>query len=626
MLKKLKLDQTKKYEHSIAVNEIVRMVVAFVKGRRHYLSIGAEQGDIPKWDDLIIQDSSESFIHIQVKRQITDFSRGRNKCIRDRYVQNRRIGEWRDLSPFDEAIKGLADWVRENDPTTSHPKRGFVVEIPESNTQIKDGLEIRHFRALCENHIKRVTDIAGLEELQNVDSSVKNCFDWLRTWCGFENWNHILSALQILQIKTSGLESDIDFRTEETLKEIFCAERVREIRLKIGSYLDENTTFTGAIQPRQLLFGLQDFLLIAVPSWTQFQKQDRSWKISGIHDLERHDIIERPSVVVPFLWSNGKVKNLKIAAPVNKNCKLSDSLIQLAIHQNGQVNTHCTDADGWKRCIEEKIGNTLGTSKEDLENLNFIQDREPFFTSEYKILNLRRDHESIAEELKNEMIAKTWSLVSDKVGKKLDEMEGSELRDALELNWISWESQLSPSTGEQNFLFKNILQPNAEGEDILGELRIGAKTSNLIADGIYILLIVSVCIGDENSNWKYIREHSVNTIGLSCWSGPSGKKKSVRFITDEGILDLIGKESSDIVILSSTEVSPSEIYDEDLMGGTYEAESLASPNLPKLLVTNHPKFRRLVKKGEIGPLKGYLNSFLQKREILKEEAIKKVII
>lgn len=53
MLKKLKLDQTKIYEQTIATYEISSMLVDFVRGRKHHLSIGAEQGDIDSWDDLI---------------------------------------------------------------------------------------------------------------------------------------------------------------------------------------------------------------------------------------------------------------------------------------------------------------------------------------------------------------------------------------------------------------------------------------------------------------------------------------------------------------------------------------------------------------------------------------------
>ena len=100
MLKRLRLDQTKKYEQSIASYEITKMLVAFVKGRQHYLCIGAEQGDIPQWDDLIIQDKVDSYIHIQVKRYTTDFSN--DLIIRDTYKQGNRKGTLRGLSPFDK--------------------------------------------------------------------------------------------------------------------------------------------------------------------------------------------------------------------------------------------------------------------------------------------------------------------------------------------------------------------------------------------------------------------------------------------------------------------------------------------------------------------------------------------
>ena len=71
-----------------------------------------------------------------------------------------------------------------------------------------------------------------------------------------------------------------------------------------------------------------------------------------------------------------------------------------------------------------------------------------------------------------------------------------------------------------------MLHPDAEGEDINGEFRIGAKTTDLIVDGIYLLLAISVALCDKHNNWKITSDnYSVTTIGLSCWSGPSGKKK-----------------------------------------------------------------------------------------------------
>ena len=74
MLKKLRLDQTKVYEKCLALEEISTMLVSFVKGLPHHLAIGAEQGDIDKWDDLVIQTNNSDYIHVQVKRQTTPFS------------------------------------------------------------------------------------------------------------------------------------------------------------------------------------------------------------------------------------------------------------------------------------------------------------------------------------------------------------------------------------------------------------------------------------------------------------------------------------------------------------------------------------------------------------------------
>ncbi len=63
MLKKLKLDQTKIYEQTIATYGIASMLIYFVRGRKHYLSIGAEQGDIDTWDDLVIEKENLRIYH-----------------------------------------------------------------------------------------------------------------------------------------------------------------------------------------------------------------------------------------------------------------------------------------------------------------------------------------------------------------------------------------------------------------------------------------------------------------------------------------------------------------------------------------------------------------------------------
>ena len=105
MLKKLALDQTKVYERHLALEEISKMLVFFVKGLPHHLAIGAEQGDIDKWDDLVIQTNTGSYIHVQAKRQTTPFSS--DPIIRDKLSQGKREGVPRDLSTFDKTLKSL---------------------------------------------------------------------------------------------------------------------------------------------------------------------------------------------------------------------------------------------------------------------------------------------------------------------------------------------------------------------------------------------------------------------------------------------------------------------------------------------------------------------------------------
>ncbi|MEK0338156.1 MAG: hypothetical protein QQN41_12050, partial [Nitrosopumilus sp.] len=361
MLKKLRLNQGDNYQRNVATFEIAMMLIDFVNGRKHYLCIGSEQGELIKWDDILIKKEQDSFIHIQVKRQTSDFGNKNDECQRNLYTQGARINQKRNLSPLDELMKDLADWSRNIDLTKMNPKREFWIELPEGSLQIKMGLKVKHLKDLCENHIKpAVTKSKDLEKLASTDSNIKNCFIWLTSWCDFNNWDHILKALQFLKIKTEGTDSLIIEKTEKLIKEIFITNKTKEVRLKILSYTIKNSAFSSAISPRNLLFELKDYLHQNIATWTQFEKVDSHWNISGIHDLEFNDIIERPSIIVPSLWNNDRSRYLKIKAPVNDSCKLSESLMRLVVHQDGLVHTHCEDKIGWVNSIKCKVGGTIG--------------------------------------------------------------------------------------------------------------------------------------------------------------------------------------------------------------------------------------------------------------------------
>lgn len=618
MLKKLFLDQTKKYEQAIAIYEISKMLVGFVQGRKHHLGVGAEQGDIKDWDDFVYETSNNTFIHVQVKRQQTNFSD--KPCTKDSTKDEK-------LSTLDKSMQSLAKWIKKSKPN-SQIKRTFVLELPAIDIQIKKELTVRQFRDFNTIHIVHATDAQGLSKLQNTqnDKTTQNIFNWLINWCEFDDWEHILQALRVLTLKVVGNEVDILTNAEGLLKPVF--REGKEVINMIKLFILDNTAYTATIKPRQLLFELKDYLFQNISIWTQFEKVDSHWNISGIHDLEFNDKIERPSIIVPSLWNNDRSRYLKIKAPVNDSCKLSESLMRLVVHQDGLVHTHCEDKIGWVNSIKCKVGGTIGIGANDLDNLSVVENTEVFSTSDNKTLKSRSEHESISEELHTEMLAKTWTLVLKNIEKKLDEMESSELRKAVETRWNTWKLQFEKSPCKQKKLFHNMLHPKAEGKDIVDELRVGAKTASLLADGLFLLLVVSVCLDVENKgDWENITSYlSINTIGLCFWSGPAGKERKVRKISNLSVTqELLGKENDSVLILSGTDSSNSAILGNDLTGVVYNDISLAAPNTPKLLITNDPIINNFIEKGEIATLKRFLESNLNKQEHIRKESIQRAM-
>ena len=310
MLKKLNLDGTKEYEVAVAASHVSQMLVAYSQGHEHILSIGAEQGEVAKWDDLVLKEKTGER-HIQIKRQNTDFNL--DPCVRNKYTRKKRKGQLKDLSPFDEAIKSLGEWVSVNDPSTTDKKKTFEVYLPEGTVHIKSEIQVNVLKHLCENHIKDVTTAQGLNNLQAIDANINHCYDWLTTWCGFKDWEHILKALRLLEIVAGGSKVDIDSNTINNLQNIFHSPS--EVLIKIKGFICDNTTFTGAITPRHLLKLVRSNLQPEVLPWTQFEQTGMDWEISGTIDTELDHDFERPSVLVPILWDTTNKGNLKLVVP-----------------------------------------------------------------------------------------------------------------------------------------------------------------------------------------------------------------------------------------------------------------------------------------------------------------------
>jgi hypothetical protein len=295
---------------------------------------------------------------------------------------------------------------------------------------------------------------------------------------------------------------------------------------------------------------------------------------------------------------------------------IHESIFRLAIHLDGNVSGLCANWEGWKVCIENKIGGTLGLLENDFEGLRICDNNAPFKISGGKTMNTNAEREAFAKEMSDQLTKRAWELISEKIAWRIDNMElgqSKELRDAVEARWKSWQEAIKNDESILTSLLKNILHPNAEGEEILGHLRIGPKTKLLIADALFTCLLISVALNSSDSRiMKTADGLSIGAIGLTWWSGPAGKTKRVRRIDDEeSVNDLIGKETNDILILSQSDQPEGEIYKQS-MGDSASADySLAAGHSPKLLITSNRRFNSIIKTGSVAQLQSYLQQKLK---------------
>src|SRR5690606_1743778 len=252
----------------------------------------------------------------------------------------------RDLSPFDKTIKSLADWVRTNEPNTSIPNRCFEIYVPEGSIRIKSEFTTSAFKSFCEEHIKDVTTATGLQQLQSISQPVDNFYNWLTTWCSFQDWDHILKALRVLNIKTGGSRRDIDQNSISVLTSVFSKPEV--VLEKIKGFISDNSTYTGAIKPRLLFRLVKEYIRPDLQPWTQFSLDEMDWKISGTNDTEFADKIERPSIIVPALWDLDTKGTLKLVVPSDHDSSLLNKVLHLALHLQGMSQSHIFNHSIWK--------------------------------------------------------------------------------------------------------------------------------------------------------------------------------------------------------------------------------------------------------------------------------------
>jgi len=601
VLKKLNLDGTKTYETALACSEVCTMLDALLSGRTCNSYIGSEQGDIPKWDDLIIEEPDGSLIHIQAKRNNTNFST--HSPTRGTITSGKNAGKAYDLSPLDESMKSLGDWVAAN-TTQPSPMRKFRLEVADGGVKIKDGITINQFRVLCNEQIKPITTDDAFDALVKANKAAENILEWLISWCGFTSSNHVLSALKLLTVTQTGNVSDIEQRSIQVLATKFA--QPGDVYNKLKGFINDNSTFTTAITPKIALEQIKDSLLPGIVNWTQYQHDNARYKKYGIQDLSVGKI-ESPSVVVPNLWDSTKKGLLKIDAPVGLTEKLPQAIVRLALHLQSGTMAHMTNHAGWSEAMKKAVGGTLGIDKTDFDSINSTQCTGVSISNDFANLSTLTEQETEADALNTEMQNVVWNIICAKVQAEISSHNATPLRTAVETRWNSWRAALATDMTSQKQLCLSMLHPVAEGDDILGHLRVGQKTAGLISRGIFTLLVVSVCLVGTDDNWKEVGSTlSVSTNALKYWSGASGEARRPRRLTENGRDKLLAAEPAKILILSEVEAAPSELRSKTLADEGGADKNLAAVHEPQIIVTMCPKFSDLVRQGNIQNIRDYL--------------------
>ncbi|QUE74157.1 hypothetical protein [Stutzerimonas stutzeri] len=242
MIRRFRLEQKGRYEKLVIAQRLSDMVDNYLDGRPAPLLIGAEQGGIGEWDDVVIYHADEHYEHFQIKRQTTPFS---DKHIdKADYIKsykpkagNKAAASATPVVPSDSAIdseldkamKSLSAWSL-TPQSKQPPVRAFSLILLGLEVVIKgkpsDSITANHLHEFCRLCKQDGLDLAALSS--RPDTPTQNVYKWLTTWCGFTDWDHVRQTMRTLTIHAVGSEENLEERACESLGRHFNDSRVNE--------------------------------------------------------------------------------------------------------------------------------------------------------------------------------------------------------------------------------------------------------------------------------------------------------------------------------------------------------------------------------------------------------------
>ncbi|WP_447870447.1 ABC-three component system protein [Serratia fonticola] len=630
MIRRFRLEQKSHYERLVIAQRLSDMLDKFLGGRLAPLAIGAETGGIEEWDDVVILHSPDSYEHLQIKRQTTDF------CTKNPDKTKQSVKKTKDGSPKTEPANSVIDsafasLARHASLGTfdSTPNRQFQLTLVGAHLQIKNELTINHLDELCKLCRQDGLDLNELANRQ--DGPTKRAYLWLTTWCEFKDWSQIKDILRRVQIICVGNDATLIERSMDALGRHF-GDPGRTLD-RLITYITAETSDVSALGCHAVVRELKDELRSDTETWAQYLLNDeclptgKSWSLAGTHDLG--SIAPRSAKgVVEHMWSSMPgIRKLRIyapyTAPIGATLTLPTAILRMALHLPNGSQSLMLGESTWRSSVGLEIGHTLGCAESDLSNLPWLENPGRLACAQAHEFKTQGVARAEADALASAMDDLVWQRLIQGVSEKLTAITDSALADAMETVWLEWLDGFVNNPESRRKFLDQLLYPKTEGRNAKHALRLGPRTLDLLVTAVETLLLVAVGVGESGTDWtSFPNCGQVLSIALKYWSGPSGSAPEVRELSDDPLMTVIGPSPTPIVILSGVSTSPSDLLNIGMADDAETATNMAAERQPHLLVTRSGAFNHL-RRGSLASVRQHFGKQWQDRLLARESAIEK---
>jgi hypothetical protein len=601
LYKKLQLNKTNAYELAIGTRLICEMLVDFIGGKCKYKSLSREQGDVPQWDDFILTNLTGNQTHFQIKENNHDLDD--KPVIRDKIKSGLRKGQPSGLSPFDKSLESLGVWFRNNPDPAIRKTKQFIFVSPYHKVAIKENLSLTALTELCNEEIKAITDVPGLQELAKANSNIQAIYGWLTTWCEFSDWKEVLDVLSHLKVKNYNSTDEIIEMAKRLLEPFFSD--VPNVLLIIQDIITTDNTFTTSTPAKYVLDKIRSHLLPDLPLWSKYHNKQENLYASTIEEMA--DDNEFPAAAINGLWDSFRPGWLYLDIPLNwKDTAVCQSLIRICLHLSPGNRVHASQADAWKLHMAEAIGKTLGNHSLDEEEQPIFD--APHITPSSIEREIDPTHlEAEAESLSAEMSRLTWNRITARVSDHLRQIPLS-LRTELNIRWTSMKAELETAPAKRDQWLRSMMHPKAERRSIRSELRVGPATAPLLAKAILYQLAVLAALEAPVTAIDGFDETTIQTLALRTWSGPMESERRVYELAEKP-MSLLGKETCSILILPQVPVPREYLRKGNLASDGQPDQSLAAGNQIKLEITT-VDWQQWIEDGNLDAIKNEIRRFI----------------